>query len=248
MFDEQMIIEVTNNYSIFKMLKGNRNISLLNVNRIKRSIEEKYIKNPIIVNENMEVIDGQHRLFALEQLGLPVHYIIIPGLGVKECQLMNCNSKAWGNSDYLNGYIEMGYSDYILLKQFQEEFSYLGLSVCEALLAGVDGGAGGKSLVHNAFKNGTYKIKDYERAKKFAIMLKDFEGTIPYGTANFTFACIKLFQINNYDHNIMMARLENNMNVLRKEPNIKSYIISLINIYNYRTTDKNRLVYDIFRN
>ena len=59
----------TNKYEIFKQLKGNREVSPKRISKIINSIKEVgYIINPIIVNEKMEVIDGQGRLEALRIL------------------------------------------------------------------------------------------------------------------------------------------------------------------------------------
>lgn len=76
----------TNKYEIFKQLKGNREVSPKRISKIINSIKEVgYIINPIIVNEKMEVIDGQGRLEALRILKMPVDYIIQDGIGIKEC-------------------------------------------------------------------------------------------------------------------------------------------------------------------
>lgn len=62
----ETIVYRTNNYDQFKRLVGNREVNPKRVKTIKKSVEEiGYIPNPIIVNENMEVIDGQGRLQAL---------------------------------------------------------------------------------------------------------------------------------------------------------------------------------------
>ena len=65
----KMEILRTNKYEIFKELKGNREISPLRITKIINSIKNVgYIINPIIVNEKMEIIDGQGRLEALRIL------------------------------------------------------------------------------------------------------------------------------------------------------------------------------------
>ena len=70
-------IYITKDYSIFKKLTGNRSTELERITKICDSIREVgYITSPILVNENMEVIDGQGRLEAFKELGIPVEYII----------------------------------------------------------------------------------------------------------------------------------------------------------------------------
>ena len=76
----------TTDYSLFKRLEGNRNVLEIRVKRITASIKKVgWIQNPVIVNEKMEVIEGQGRLEALKRLGMPVDYIIVPGIGLDEC-------------------------------------------------------------------------------------------------------------------------------------------------------------------
>ena len=62
---------------MFKTMDGNRLLKNDRVNKIVESINAVgYILSPILVNEKMEVIDGQGRLAALERLKMPVHYMV----------------------------------------------------------------------------------------------------------------------------------------------------------------------------
>ena len=113
----------TKHYEIFKKVKGNRGVDANRVNKIKNSIiENGYICNPIIVNEKMEVIDGQGRLEALELLGLPVDYIIVPGTGVVECTAMNIASTNWSLTDYIDSYATIGNENYINIQKLINKY------------------------------------------------------------------------------------------------------------------------------
>lgn len=93
------------NYKVFKKLNGNRSINMKIVNRIIESIKKVgQIPVPIVVNENMEVIDGQNRLEAFEILGLPVYYVITNGAGTSECIMLNINQTPWKLGDYIDTY------------------------------------------------------------------------------------------------------------------------------------------------
>ena len=78
--ENKMIDKVfsTMNYEIFSSLDGNRIVNPLHVKKIADSMKIKVLFIPIIVNEEFQVIDGQHRLEARKQLGLEVPYIICP--------------------------------------------------------------------------------------------------------------------------------------------------------------------------
>jgi ParB-like chromosome segregation protein Spo0J len=66
----------TTDYKLFKINKLNRIVQTGHIEKLKKSIEKVgYLKyNPIIVNEDMEIIDGQHRYFACVKLNLPIYY------------------------------------------------------------------------------------------------------------------------------------------------------------------------------
>lgn len=87
-------IYCTSDYTVFKKLLGNRVVLEQRKNTIKNSIiENGYVRNPIVVNEKMEIIDGQGRFEALKELKLPIEYVIAYGAGQKECIALNANQK-----------------------------------------------------------------------------------------------------------------------------------------------------------
>lgn len=105
----------TTDYGLFKRLEGNRVVD--HSDKVVVSIKSVgYVRSPILVNENYEVIDGQNRLMALEKLRMPVEYIIQDGIGLKECQALNIGQKNWSNEDWINSYAEKGFKPYIELK------------------------------------------------------------------------------------------------------------------------------------
>lgn len=117
--DELKILK-TNDYSIFKRLEGNRDVKC--ISKIKDSIKTVgYIPNPIMVNEKMEVIDGQNRLKALEELGLPVYYFVIKGTNIDTARALNLGRTNWKPIDYVQSYAESGdYSYQLLLKLIKD--------------------------------------------------------------------------------------------------------------------------------
>ena len=116
-------IMVTDDYSIFKSLEGNRAAKDKRVDKIVQSILKiGYITSPILVNENMEVIDGQGRLSALERLSMPVEYIIQPGIGIEECRQMNIHQSNWTDYDYVCSYAIRGDENYQKLQSLMDRF------------------------------------------------------------------------------------------------------------------------------
>ena len=122
--EKTTLVRQTSDYLKFRILKGNRNVSSGRVNKIIASINRVgYITNPIIVNEHMEVIDGQGRLEALKTLQLPVDYIVVPGAGIDECISMNINQERWTVSDYIKSFAERGNENYQTLQKAIDKYT-----------------------------------------------------------------------------------------------------------------------------
>ena len=117
-------VYVTKDYSIFKRLVGNRDIPESRISKIVESIQTiGWVHNPIIVNEKMEVIDGQGRLTALQRLKMPIEYVIAEGAGNKECIYMNMNMVNWKLPDFIKSYAEQGNENYQRLLSLMQRYA-----------------------------------------------------------------------------------------------------------------------------
>ena len=119
----------TYNYSKFKKMKGNRKVSEERVNTIIQSIRSiGRLPTPIVVNEKMEIIEGQGRYEACKRLGLPIEYIIVMGANIGDCRVINQANTPWGEEDYIDSHIESGNTNYINAKALHDlGFTYLGI-------------------------------------------------------------------------------------------------------------------------
>lgn len=116
-------VYTTTDYSKFKRLIGNRDIPEHRISKIIDSIQKiGWVHNPIVVNEKMEVVDGQGRLTALQRLKMPVEYIIAPGASTKECVYMNMNMVNWKLPDFIKSYAEQGDENYQRLLTLMEKY------------------------------------------------------------------------------------------------------------------------------
>lgn len=127
---DQIIAKVftTSDHKKFKHLEGNREVTQLRAKRIRRSIEKNgYIFNPIIVNEKYEIIDGGGRQSVLEEMQMPVDYIVRPGMTVKDCQALNSAASTWTLIDYVESYANLGNVNYIYLRNLMTQFPMIGI-------------------------------------------------------------------------------------------------------------------------
>ena len=114
----------TTNYAIFKHKNGNRTINEKHVQKLKNSfIKHDYLPScPIIVDENFNVVDGQHRLEAAKQLGIAVWYVVEKEPDNDLLIDLNITQRKWTATDYVNYYAdEKKDENYIRFRQLLKE-------------------------------------------------------------------------------------------------------------------------------
>lgn len=246
LFNEPMVkhsnqVHTTNDYFLFKPLDGNRNINQLHVNRLKKSMAENYLFTILIVNENYEIIDGHHRFEVIKDLELPLNYIICSGYGLKEVHILNANARNWTAADYLDGYCKLGIKDYIIFKEFKEQYG-LGYVESMTLLGGLKSRPGGKH--HDLFFNGLFKVKDYQEAcdiaEKIEIIGQFYDGN---KRTIFIHAFLKLLNHKNFEFIDFIQKLKAQPTALVDCSNEQQYVMLIEEIYNYRRRDKVSLRY-----
>jgi hypothetical protein len=244
----------TSNLSIFKQIDGNRVPNLQHVRRLTDSINVNgMICNPILVNENMEVIDGQHRLIAAKEAESFIYYIIVKGYSLSEVHTLNLNQKNWSKKDFMEGYANMGIESYIKLKKFVEKNDDFSFNDCISLCTNTSGHnytligkyrADRKITMQQVFEEGTWIGKDFELAQDWANKIRMVK---PYysGYNKTSFACtiIVLFNNKNFDFNEFMHKLRLQPTAMVDCANREQYRTLIEDIYNYKSRNKVSLKY-----
>lgn len=120
---KNMCVQETTDYLSIKHIVGNRIINPSHVETLKVSMKKKQLLIPSIVNEKMQIIDGQHRLQACIELNIPFYYIIVEGYGLEDVQRMNTNMKNWTTSDFMQTYLDLykaGHQEYVSYVRLDE--------------------------------------------------------------------------------------------------------------------------------
>ena len=244
-------VNQTNDYSMFRTLEGNRQVSKLHVNRLKESFKTAYLLSPILINQQNQIIDGQHRFEAAKALGLPINYIICNDYGLKEVQILNTNMKNWKKEDYLNAYCDVKHPEYLKFRNFMMRFPDFGIKVCEILLTNRQSGKQatdyGREFTNNKygkytvkyFEEGDLFIPDYEKSVEFAekiMMIKPYYDG--YNKATFVAAMHGIFKNEYYNHAKLIERLNANPTALQHCANVTQYKLLIEDIYNFRSREK----------
>lgn len=235
MMETEFKIYKTDELCKFKRLLGNRDITESRVSAIIDSIEKVgYQPVPILVNEKMEVIDGQGRLEACKRLGLPIYYIVKNGIGIDECMSMNIKMQNWTIYDFIKSRAEQGNESYVKLMEYSE--NYPDLTPIEIAMCL----SGGRSLSKNVIaplRAGTYKIDEsleslscLEFINSVAPMLKKLNG----GQNYYLPVLVGLFVFNLIDEIRMRESIEKYGSSMSGAYNADDALTELQSVYNLR--------------
>lgn len=239
---------MTYDYAMFKKLKDNRDENLLHIKRLVNSFNEQHLVTPIIVNQNMQIIDGQHRLAAAIETGKPVYYIVVNGYGINEVTRLNTNQKNWTKIDYLNMYVAEGYKNYIELNKFMSEFPDFGIQSAERLITL----RAGNSMSKRNFDGKTINMKDFEEGKLvipnvtlsyiLARKIMDFKPFYKnYHRGTFVSSIMPLLQNKLYSHKEMIEKLKVSPIQLRNCQTVEAYRMLIEDIYNWKRQKENKV-------
>ncbi len=239
-------IENTINYGKFKTIRGNRDINEKYLSKLSKAIQENNLlpQNPIIVNDRMQVLDGQHRLRVAELLALPIYYTVVTTGSLREVQMLNTNVRSWTTMNFLNSYIAVGKPDYIELKEFSDK-SGLSVPNAMALLSGGISYSGFSDKTRlGSFRGGDFKITSREMAEKFSHRLKDI---LPYlesgveGDREFLKALEKTYKAGIL-HEYLMEKFKLSRSKIHPERTFRGYIRQIEDIISWKSRVLHRIV------
>lgn len=164
----------TENLDQFKRLVGTRKENPTSVRRLTQSmLTHGFLKNPIMVNEKMEVIDGNQRLVAARRSKVGVYYKVCKGFGFEEHAKMNAKVLNWKLEDFETSFSNRNFEHYLTLKEFRKEYSDFSLTNCLSLLSYTVG-----FNQSDSFRSGTWKVHDLLKAEVFAEALRRLQENI----------------------------------------------------------------------
>ena len=241
--DKNIQVHTTKDYSLFKVLDGNRDVNHLHLKRLKESIKNNYLTTVIMVNEKFEIIDGQHRFIICQELKLPINYIIQDNYGLNEVQILNANMKNWTMLDYVDGYCDLGYKDYRIYKEFIKKYKFTN-QVALVLLSGEFVSGSNEVSITGKFKDGKFKVKDLSNSEKIANMILMIEPYYKgYLRRSFIYALIAMFKNENFDFSEFLSKLKQQPTTLQDCTSVTQYKTLIEEIYNYRRREKVNLRY-----
>lgn len=233
-------IKKTMDYDIFKSVDFNREKNKRHVESIKQILQKENLLHlhPILVNEKMEVVDGQHRLEAAKQLGLEV-FFIQDKISYEHILNSNLFQKKLSLEDVIKFYaVKDKLKDYILFQEYQSL-----LEISPKALIGLFFGSVSKPML-SFIKTGKFImpsddnltssiIANFHKFKKFVTEKRVTPISI-FESSNFTVAFRNLIMLNEFKADIFFSKLEMRWFDLKPQINSKEWTRVLIGIYNWK--------------
>lgn len=231
--ENQLFIE--HDYSVFKPWRYNRHVQEAHVKHLMAAIKKRNMSDhfPVLVNERMEIVDGQHRFEALKRLELPIVYKVMPDSKIDDLHLINANVKTWSSGDYVHFYAKRGRKDYIRLGQDLREHKVT-LAILEQIFKA--------RFFKDNLASGNFQYPEEYSVKVTAFFqeLEIFNRYSFYKHLRFVRAYAELRGHENYDPDQMQHQVKTYPFELDKQGSWVDYYKALSNLYNYRR-QKNKL-------
>jgi ParB-like nuclease domain len=226
----------TMDYSIFKSITSNREVSDSHVKKLVKAIRTKNLLhlNPIIVNFDYEVIDGQHRLEAAKVIGgIYIYYVIDQNVSKSDIALINSNYKNWSAIDYINYWAVEKKPGFDKLSSFISENPFISPSAAIGMLTG----GAGKSV--DAVRDGKINVSNYDEAVKVAKVINEYRNIFDHAyEGKFIKAVIQSLRARGYSHTVMQQKLSYQSRSLVRCVTTKQYVALLEEIYNHKLQTK----------
>lgn len=238
-------IYTTSDYNTFKTLKGNRAISELHVRRLVEAIKEKDLQIPIIVDHDMNVLDGQHRLESYKITGNPVSYIIKDEFDLQDVRNVNSVNRKWTLTEYLMSYVKLKNRNYELLEWFHNKYEF-GITECVGMLND-KGYCSTKEI--KEYKRGEFVIKNLEQGKKWAERINLVGDYFQYfKKRSFVNAMMAAMKDKTFKWKVFYQRLQNNSSKLKNQGSRNDFILNIERLYNHGTSAENKVRLNLYDN
>ena len=230
---EMNVVYGTTDYEKFSFIKGNRGISESQVNAIVNNIvndTDLLRYNPILVNRNMGVLDGQHRLLAAQKAGVTIWWNVAPD-DINLLTIANLNNgNKWSPKNFVSLYAASNKKAYILFRKFYSDYK---LSTSTALLL-----FGRQTM--RSLREGTLHANDLLMYEEFAEALTDVRKYVYFAKFNrFADAFTRIYTHPEYDHKRMLTKLKQRKDAIIRMATVEDHMRMLEEIYNHKlSSDK----------
>lgn len=255
----------TSDYSIFSLVLGNRDINQAKVKMLAMEIRKNGLLLPILVNQKMNIIDGQHRFMACKMLGQPVSYFIRHNANLETAANVNVAGSNWSMHDWINKHAEDGNENYIYLRSWINKCKSCGVSARAAVslaqntttkqsyymhedgvirvYTGSKSQCKSKRLysVGDAVKLGRWQPGDKELAAELLTQLVMFQEFPFSKKSSFVHAFMRVSRIKEFDMMVLLKQAKKHPNIFKNQAGVNGFIGMFEDVYNFGRSQRNRV-------
>lgn len=237
-------IQRTSDYAIFKKMEGNRPIDRHHLKKLSASIlrDNQLGIHPIIVNKDLCVIDGQHRLAAAKDLGLEIFYIQSNGVNDMHVIECNVNQKSFEVDNYIDYFaIKEKNPVYVELKEMLKTTSLKPKALLTLLLGTVS------PNILEFLKTGRFQFPKGPDRPKILDLYGDFisyakdkriKPISMFTNYKFTKALRWLHGTSGFDSEMFFKKLDLRWFDLKPQLDAAAWYTLLISIYNFKNHNR----------
>jgi hypothetical protein len=232
------IIKKTTDYSLFKFYNFNRPINQSLVKRLKESINKIgfIMGNPVLVDKDYTIKDGQHRFTALMELGMPIYYYVVEDGDPHEIvTALNAQQVTWKLDDYVHSWADQGISCYVKLEEFANKY---GLNMSQAIIIFFKSGDDGSDSKY--VKAGRhYSINpEAQRIMDFLVYCKEH---LPYWKSSyFVRAVVRLYR---GITDVQADKIKKHIISLPQQASSENYMVAFENMVNKGVPANKRITF-----
>lgn len=225
---------VSNDYSIFKLLPFNRAVDKAHVKTLVESMKLHGFKGVIqvirtkFINGKLEfyVVDGQHRIAAAKQLGLPICFELTDLNTRRETaefiSQLNTSAKSWGTANFLSVWSSLKIEEYVKLERVQKETGFQITPLLEAYLF---------TSNQADYRKGKMVFTNEELSDKIIQQMIDLNNYLP-SKAFCRRAIVRVMRNPKYNHKKMISAIKQYVNLVgsfsENEQTLKSELEKLV--------------------
>lgn len=237
------VYQKTKDYSIFKKHPNNRERQGAHVRNLINSIQACNMLefNPILLDAEYRILDGQHRLEAAKHLDLEIYYQIKEDGTPQDMILVNACQKKWGTEDFINFYIGEGKLEYIKFKEYTVKKNLIVHQLLRML-------PWDRSATFARIKNGTFAFPvghEFDNLERAILYLKTCKETLEryalgdkkwIRAAKLQIALISLIGKEEFVLDTFIQKISLKAEALHKCADTFGYYAMLRDVYNYRNS------------
>ena len=161
-------------------------------------------------------------------------YMIMKSAGLDQTQRQNALSKKWAITDVLESFCKRGFSNYIVVKSFMEDF---GFTLYQSLTILTLNQLSTEQTIN--FKSGNFEIKDLNRSKIAAKNLLKLKDVVALNDTIIFRAFFHLVtKCEEFDVNYFIQKMQYQSQKFKKQRDRALQIENIEEIYNYRNQNK----------